>query len=437
MNPMQAGLPNQVASATGGWRLGDIKAFSPVAKLLFVDEDGTWLRTGVLSTWLSSYSPLLKHYKGLCIRDLPTPVATGNYNVCTGANLYYVSGNYHMVGGGVSGLAKTIRVGATMGFGTDRSGDTKLADLSNIRCSMLMTGGTVCVAGSSAASQTAIAASVGNGIYSGVGGPSGAVSFDFMMANAAGTLGVTWQTGQTAAGANIWTTVNGTSYTQRTGSGGNAGTLNGGDWFPCASAFMFIVGTATLNRTTDGFTQTAVTLPSLGSAAFFTNDTFKTKIAHSPTASLILLNDGRLLRTTDGTNFAIVDITNLEGYGWTAAAISTARMSHDGARFVIHANSSLTGRPMFFYSENDGATFTCSMAYENVPDGAQNDVRCLALQRANGRLFMVSPNPGAGEIGRSFDMTAEIGSAVSPTKVGVMVPLLVSGNGAPYYNKVI
>jgi hypothetical protein len=112
-------------------------------------------------------------------------------------------------------------------------------------------------------------------------------------------------------------------------------------------------------------------------------------------------------------------------------------MSHDGARFVIHANSSLTGRPMFFYSENDGATFACSMAYENVPDGSSNDVRCFALQRANSRLFMISPNPSVLEIGRSFDMTGEIGSAVSPTKVGVMVPLLVSGNGAPYYNKVI
>ncbi len=434
MNQMQAGLPNQIASAAGGWRLGDIKVFSPVAKLLFADEDGTWLRTGVLSTWLPSYSPLLKNHKGLCIRDLPAPVASGNYNVCTGANLYYVSSNYHMVGGGASGSAKTVRFGATMGFGTDRSGDTKLADFSSIRCSMLMTGGVVCVGGLTGGSAPAIAASTANAAYAAVSGPSGVSSFDYMMSNAAGTLGVTWYAGQTAAGTNIWTTTNGTAYTQRTGSGGNAGTLNGGDWFPCASAFIFIVGATALNRTTDGFTQTAVTLPSLGSASFFTADTFKTKMAHSPTASLIMLNDGRLLRTTDGTSFTIVDITNLESYGWANAANS--RMAYDGTRFVIHANHSLTGKPMFFYSENDGATFVCSVAYENVPDGAQNDVRCFALQRANGRLFMISPAPGGGEIARSFDVTGEIGSTVSPTKVGVMREMMVSAI-APYYNKVI
>jgi len=433
MNQMQAGLPNQVDRGAGGWRLGDVKAFSPTAKLLFTDEDGTWLKTGVLSTWSSLYNPLLKNHKGLCIRDLPTPVATTNYSVCTGANLYYVSSNYHMVGGG-SSVSKTIKYGATMAFGSDRSADTKLADFTNIKCSMLMTGGVV-VVGGAYASGIPIAASIANAAYAAVSGPVGANSFDYMMSNSAGTLGVTWYTGQTAAGTNIWTTTNGTLYTQRTGSGGNVGALNGGDWFPCASAFMFIVGTTTLNKSTDGFTQTAVTLPSLGSATFVTGDTFKGKFAHSATASLIMLNDGRLLRTTDGNTFTIVDITNLEGYGWTN--ITASRMSHDGTRFVIAANNSLTGKPMFFYSENDGISFACSTAYENVVDGVQYGVVCYALQKANSKLFIIGPSPSANEIGRSFDMTNEIGSTVQPTKLGVMVAQATSSTGVPYYNKVI
>lgn len=413
--------------------VGDEKLFAPGSKISFIDSDGMWLKSGYLLPWESKYSGLLINFKGMCVKDLPTPVATTNYNACTHANLYYVGGNYHMVGGNIGG-AKTVKYGATMAFGNDRSADAKFADFSGFRGSMLMSGGVVVVGGASAASAVALASSTNNAAYAAVTGAT-SISYDYMDSNVSGTLGVTAQTGTNTNSNVIWTTTNGTSYTQRTGSGGNAGALNGIYWFPCAAAFMFIVGTTTMNKTTDGFTQTAVTLPSLGAATLPTSDYGKTRAAHSATASIMMLSDGRLLRTTDGNTFTIVDIANLESYEWTTAA-SSCQLSHDGTRFVIRANNNISNKPMFFYSEDDGVTFRCSLAFENYESVSQS-ISIYALQKANAKLMMVGASLGGVEVGRSWDMTGLIGSSVSPDKVGSVKKIgPVSQADMTYHTKV-
>jgi hypothetical protein len=435
MSVTDAGLPNRVERGGGGWNACDVKLFTPGSKISFTDTDGMWLKTGYLLPWESKYSGLLGNFKGMCVKDLPAPVATTNYNTCNHGNLYYVGGNYHLVGGNNSG-AKTVKYGTTMAFGNDRSADAKLADFSGFRGSMLMTGGVVVIGGSSSGSNPGLAASTNNGAYAAVTGPSGAVNFDHMDSNLAGTLGVTIQASQPASSAQFWTTTNGTTFTQRTGAGGNAGTINGIHWFPCAAAFMFIVGTTTMNKTTDGFTQTAVTLPSLGSAVLpVTSDYGKTKVGHSATASVMILSDGRLLRTTDGNSFTIIDITNLEGYEWTTTNASL-RISHDGTRFVIWANSNISNKPMFFYSEDDGVTWKCSWAYENYESVSQN-ITTYALQKANSKLFLIGASLGGAEIGRSWDVTGLVGSSVVPDKVGSVKKLgPVSQAEMTYHTKV-
>lgn len=434
MGVFDMGLPNQIGINKSNYQVGDLKYLGAGSRLTFSDVDGTWLRLGSMLAWNSRYSALLKNHKGFCVFDFPTnnslSLVANITNVTNGANAYYINAKNVIVGGG-SSLNMAFH-----GYSTDYSFSSNqnaslLAQNNNVYCSCVL-GNTLMVGGAAASGATpGYSVSTNNSNF--VAATSGLPASGLLVANLASNnsnLAVLLTSSVTSNGA-LYTTINGTAFTARTGTGGTNATISAAYWSPCANAFLYPLNTtiAALNVTADGYTQSAAILPNgLVSTPFFT-DTWKTKCASSSTSTLILMRDGKLLRTTDGNNYSLVDPSSSGDYPIIPIPTS-AVITHDGSRYIIYIISSVSGTPTYIYSEDDGKTWYYSLCYESTVDGISNVIYSMAMQLVNGKLLnLVVASAGGSALSRLYDMTGLIGSSAPPAKVGSMKPLSVAASG--------
>lgn len=414
--PMNSGLPPQPAASP--YRLGEVKYFSGGAMPRLLDADGgEWLRTGYLYPYSGKYAQLLKEIPGACVAQIPGIVANFSapsygYN----GKLFYLLGNYVLVDGGTSGNWIDVKFNATLSFASSISPTTYIQGIYN---AFTISNILVCL-GVAQSAQYGCPFSNSLGAFS---APSTGIpaNMNFAAGASNGTnLAVIVNSGSPGSnGAGLYTTTDGGNWTNRTGTGGANGNIQAANWMPCASKFAFQVGTGNptaLNVTADGYTQTAATLPA--GATFYGSDTWGYLYAASPTTSIWVLADGRILRTTDGTNFVIINPTDSNG---CLPSASVVRAVYDSAtsRFIIATGVlGTSGAPAFIYSDDQGLTWNTSIAFEDLNFDTSNSYpnRLFAFGAVNGKLLAMAGTGTTNQIQRLYDLTG-IGMR-SPAYIG-------------------
>lgn len=416
--PFSAGLPGTPVNS--GVRDGDIKFFGPGCPLFFTDLDGEWLRAGSFIGYTPAYSGLAKKSPGWLCRDMPSAISFAGGNAFNG-KMFFVDSKYSFVGGGTGGNHVCNRVGADLTL-TGTNQQTSLnAVIYSVYCAARI-GNSVLVGGFPTSTHVGLAVQTDNGSFSNsVSGFPAAQNLVQLMATNNVNLGVlAFQSSQSNA-STIYTTTNGTAWIQRTGalgSGGSAGTLgviNAMYYSPCANAFLYVIGSNALNKTADGFTQSACTLPS---GVAFNPDRWDLYAASSSTSTIILLADGRLLRTSDGNNFSVIDPTS----SLCLQVSNASRIVHDGIRYIIYNNGGATSCPSFIYSDDDGVTWKNSPCFEELTAGYTNSWAAITLSVVNSKLVIGGVlGPPSNPISRLYDMTDLV--TLQPTRVGSHKPI--------------
>lgn len=434
MNQMQAGLPNQRGSVAGDLVLGDFKAFRDSTKLTFSDDSGQWLKTGVLLPWSAKFSPLLKDHRGLALKEHPTASLVGNFSSVGWMKQFFVGSNYVYVGGDRGNNSNNYaQTGTTTAVGTDLK--SALTTNGIVASSADVIGNNVVVVGNSGGSNGGAMVSASGGAFASVTGQGGADSFLHIASNKTNLMALGKAVAITTAGA-IFTSTNGTAATSRTPTGA-AGTLNGLYWSPCSAAFLAVTD-QTLNKAADGFTYSSCTLPASVTALaapFTTNDYTSKKCTSSTTSTIILLTDGRYLRTTNGTTFAAIDPGLLY-----SANLSSGWIIHDGTRYIwCIQGGTQNGRPTFLVSEDDGLTFVPSVSWgsTSLPSSNTTDVQLNQISVANSKLLWAVPSPTANDLRLIWDVSGMISLATVPDKVGLIGSSTTgSGNVLTYYVRI-
>jgi hypothetical protein len=220
--------------------------------------------------------------------------------------------------------------------------------------------------------------------------------------NTAGNLVVAITGGGTNDPNNILTSTNGITWIPRSGTSGG---LNFGmqaiTWSPCSNAFFIIGGTTnsiSMNRTTDGFTQTTVWNLDRTAGGIDTtfSSSFEMFIAHSPTATIISQTGGRLRRTTDGTNWTVIDLSTVNGAALVtqSGTPSAHKIFYDSvsARFICFidtTNASATG-VYTLHSSDNGLTWFPYFAYR-----LSDSPKPYVISSANNQTLVLNHNTGS------------------------------------------
>lgn len=435
MNQMQAGLPNQRGDVVGDLALGDFKAFRDSTKLTFRDASGQWLKTGVLLPWGPTFAPLLKDHKGLALKEHPTQSLVSNFSNPTWMKQFFVGGNYVYVGGDRSSNGNNYaQAGATTAVGTDLK--SALTTNGLLASSADVIGNNVVVVGTSGGANVGAMVSASGGAFAAMTGPGATDSFTYIASNKTNLMIMGKQSSNIQTANAIHTSVNGTATTGRTATGAT-GIINGLYWSPCSAAFLALAG-QTLNKAADGFTYSVCSLPSSVTSLatpFTANDYTSKKCASSTTSTIILLTDGRYLRTTDGTTFAAIDPNLLY-----SASLSNSWIIHDGTRYIwCIQGGTQNGVPTFLVSEDDGLTFVPSVSWgsTSLPSSNTTNVQLNQISAANSKLLWAVPSPTAGDLRLIWDVSGMISLATVPDKVGLVGSSTIgSGSNLTYYVRI-
>lgn len=378
---------------------GDVRHFVNGAALPVLDLQGQeWVRAGTLRAYSAGlHSELAALMPGLCVKALPAPAALPS-SWAGYAALHRIGSNYLYVNGNQSSSNNWDRVdygGDLVSWSSANTGD-----LQGIRGSAVINNRVVVAGVSSGA--TGLKSFDSSGARTDM---SGALQSMRHIASS-GALLVAAGSGAATTDA-IYTSANGTTVSNTAGSGGGNFTLRGMHWSPAAAAFLYI-GATQINKTTNGHAQTACTLPA---GVAFPDDDYGLQryCASSATATLIVLVNGNLLRTTDGVTFTVVNING--------AAVQ-CQIIHDGARFVIAINGGGTARPAFLYSDDDGLTWQMSWAFEDTARAAHSQWINAHMSYVNSKLLVASGSGSDLTPGALYDITGLIG--VAPDYVGTM-----------------
>ena len=298
----------------GGTEIGQVIPTTG-AMNYFVSGSKEYLRTGFLRSYSASYSALKDRAPYACWVDLSVTNASpafGSLTIGNNARIWHDGTRYWLVRAGDVASANQAYTSTDLSAWTSGlAGSVRVLD------STRFGSGTNIVAVGGDGSSTSAWSSQGTSSLSGVGTPW-TDQLISVASNTAGTLLVAVASKNSQIADNILTSTTGNAWTTRTGTGGNAFVMQAVTWSPCSSAFFIIGGSTTnisMNKTTDGFTQTAVwnndtTAGGIDSAF---QSAAKMFIAHSPTATIISQTGGRLRRTTDGTNWTVIDLNTVNG----------------------------------------------------------------------------------------------------------------------------
>jgi hypothetical protein len=282
----------------------------------FVSGSKEYLRTGFLRSYSASYSALKDRAPYACWVDLSVTNASpafGSLTIGSNARIWHDGTRYWLIR--ADGSASTNQAYTSTDLSAWTSG---LAGSVRVLDSTRVGTGTNIVAVGGDGTGTSAFSSQGTGLLTGVSTPFSNQLIS-VASNTTGNLivAITSQNSNDGS-ANILTSTTGNAWTSRIGTGGNNFVMQAVTWSPCSSAF-FIIGGSTvsisMNKTTDGFTQTAVwnadtTAGGIDSSFFASSEMF---IAHSPTATIISQTGGRLRRTTDGTTWSVIDLNTVNG----------------------------------------------------------------------------------------------------------------------------
>lgn len=391
-------------------RLGDVKSMTLAGPALLIDDSIRWLRTGKLIAYGADYAPLLVDQPGLLVTAYPARVSS--YNQANYANLgvkFLRAGSKNwQIDGGVSGDQVGVRYSADGSLTFATNAILGATDYLVGAYGAFAIGSNVVVFGSADTNQTGCTYSANGAIFAAPTGLPTGSTVSIACGAASASLGVILRADTPGAnGAGFYTTTDGSSFTNRTGTGGTNGSISSMHWSQAGARFLYVVGTAALNSTTDGYTQTALTLPA--NVSFVQGDTWGKRFASSASASLFLLADGRVLRTTDGVAFTAIDPTN---GGLQASVGAQAVIGYDptNTRFVIAINAGGTAAPAFLFSDDQGLTWQMSTAFEDFHAGTSvaNAPRVMGFGEAtvSGTRFIAAAGPASGGGGdRLFDIT--------------------------------
>lgn len=265
-------------------------------------------------------------------------------------------------------------------------------------------------------------------------GISAGAGVQSIAANTAGTLAVAIIGNATnTAASNIYTSTDGSAWTARTGTGGQAITImKGVHWSPCSSAFL-IVGTTSnnnvlINKTTDGYTQTTSLTDANNLLTSTMNEAAQLYMASSSSVTLISCQYGILKRTTDGSTWTTVNLATQSGI--SAASVGSTQppyIWYDSVTNKFYAyinNISLLGisnglSNMFVSS--DGITWTQSFVFRDASTTfpAVGLVGQYGVYSANSKainLALIS-----GSVKGIFDNATAL-NKTSPDWVGMIAP---------------
>lgn len=405
----------------------------------FISGSKEYLRTGFLRAYDAKYSTLRARSPYACWTDLSvTNAYPAFYANTVGGNckFWHDGTRYWFI------RTNSSAEGNTAMHSTDLSTWTSGLSGSNVILDSIRVGsGTNIVAVGGNGSGTNIWSTQGTSGFSTVATPW-STQLSSVASNTAGNLIVALQSsGNTNAADTILTSTTGNSWTSRTGTGGTAFVMRAITWSPCANAFFIIGGSDTsisMNRTTDGFTQTAVW--NADTTAGGIDNTFgsasKMFVAHSPTATIISQTGGKLRRTTDGTNWTVIDLNTVNG----AALLSqpsnpTAyKIFYDSvtSRFICFMDSTSRDSSGVYtlHSTDNGVTWTPYFAYRLV-----GEAKPYMISSANNQTLVLNRNPG-NTLCNVSNATNDI-AQTDPDWVGATSVLFGSGGSVTTHMRIL
>lgn len=450
-----AGIGNPAAADFCARRLGELRMGTFAGPPLLVDPDRShWLRTGNLIPYSSQYASLLADQSGLAVYSM-SPVSgysAASYQASSGTKFFSgIKGRNWQVGGDANNSYNWIDVrnsAGTLTFNTTTISITQY--MSNMKGAMSMASSdTLFVFGRRDTTEAYTGAVYFDSATTAANAAGLGFGVDIWAGAASPTLGVCvagFNNAPLANSSGLYTSTNLQSWTIRTGTGGTNARIRSMHYSPAGSCFLYVVGevggVGALNRTTDGFTQTACTLPS--GTSLVVGDSWERRFAASPTASLFLLSDARILRTTDGTNFSIVDPYASGKLSVPSLGSSLSIIFYDStaSRFVISTDSLRRATPFFYFSEDDGLTWRASTNFDNfsLTDATLKPAGFGVVNASGNKFVMALGNyeGGGGSVHSIYDLTNA--GMLNPTHVGTYTAAQLSiGAGllpAPLYARI-
>ena len=364
----------------------------------FVSGSKEYLRTGFLRAYSASYSTLRSRSPYVCWVDLSVT------NVAPSFSGFTIGGNARILHDGTrywlarcSQSSQTSQMYSSTDLvtwtGSQPNASVIIRDVTRVGT------GTNIVAVGGDGSSTNIWTSSGTATMSN-GSTPWTTQLVSVASNTAGNLVVAITGNTTTNTDNILTSTNGTTWTTRSGTGGNNFTMQAVTWSPCSNAFFIIGGNTSsisMNRTTDGFTQTAIWNSDTTAGGIDSSfpSSFEMFIAHSPTATIISQTGGRLRRTTDGTTWTVIDLNNVNGsslltQGGTPSAY---KIFYDSvsARFICFIDSTTANATGVYtlYSSDNGLTWFPYFAYR-----LSDSPKPYVISSANNQTLVLNHNTG-------------------------------------------
>lgn len=403
----------------------------------FISGSKEYLRTGFLRGYDAKYSTLRARSPYACWTDLSVTNASpafSGFSVGGNARIWHDGTRYWLIR--ASAAAETNQCMYSTDLVTWTSG---LA--SNVITDSTRVGtGTNIVAVGGNGSGTNIWSTQGGASFGTVGTPWQA-QLCSVASNTAGNLVVAIQNTNSQNASNILTSTTGNAWTDRTGTGGTNFTMRAITWSPCANAFFIIGGSNTsisMNRTTDGFTQTAVW--NADTTAGGIDDTFTSSaemfIAHSPTATIISQTGGRLRRTTDGTNWTVIDLSTVNGASLLtqSGTPSAYKIFYDSVntRFVcfIEGGGNSVQGTYTLHSTDNGVTWVPYFAYRLI-----GTAKPYVICSANNQTLVLNYTT-TGPVSTLSNATNDI-AQTNPDWVGATSVLFGSGGSVTTHMRIL
>lgn len=403
----------------------------------FISGSKEYLRTGFLCAYNAKYSTLRARSPYACWVDLSvtnvSPSFSGS-NIGGNCKFWHDGTRYWLI------LAYGINPTNQCMYSTDLITWTSGLTSNVITDSTRVGTGTNIVAVGGNGSGNNIWSTQGGASFSTVGTPW-QTQLCSVASNTAGNLVVAIQNTSSQNASNILTSTTGNTWTDRTGTGGNNFVMRAITWSPCANAFFIIGGSNTaisMNKTTDGFTQTAVW--NADTTAGGIDDTFtsaaKMFIAHSPTATIISQTGGRLRRTTDGTNWTVIDLNTVNGASLLSQSGTPAayKIFYDSvsSRFIcfMDTTSRDSSGVNTLHSTDNGVTWTPYFGYRLT--GA---AKPYMISSANNQTLVLN-RTGDGAASNVSNATNDI-AQTDPDWVGATSVLFGSGGGVTTHMRIL
>jgi hypothetical protein len=344
-----------------------------------------YLRTGLLKTYTSNYSGLLSALPTACVANgqaLGTNTSwrmagVGSYSIygsyISGAGIYDLGGNKHIVY--YASVGYTTGVGDGVKYGSSFSSAPT---------------GALPLNGDGASLGASIQHSIlyKNAIYASSFIPAVQPSYTLVYRSTGSAYSSSFTCSFSdsyyfAASANRLVAIP-YNYMYAPGANGIGYTDNGTSWSNATcnidlryqarfchstvgNVFIIVRGNGTIATSSDGVTWTARTAPT-GMLTSVAGTPESTMCINTASATYIMLgapntSSTYILKTTDGTNFTLVDLANsapLVGL-FTGTASMTPNLLYDGTRMILYYND------LQAYSTDEGATWTVdTVRYQNV-----------------------------------------------------------------------